>query len=191
MLVVPSLLTASFLNFPNDNGSLEMPRYVLLTSSMDPLSVVSLVGTIVQFVDFGGKLLSNAVELYRSPIGTLAAHHELELVTTDLQALISKLRQSLYSGNEPPGQETASQRESFEVLCDEAVKVAEELVNRLERLKIKDGKLRKWQSLQHAVEAAWSRKELVDLKNQLLGLKDALETRVLFSIRSAHTLEAK
>jgi hypothetical protein len=71
------------------------------------------------------------------------------------------------------------------VLCDEAVKVAEELVNRLEKLKVKDGKLRTWHSLQHAVEAAWSRKELVDLKNQLLGLKNALETRVLFSIRSA------
>ncbi|KAH8773150.1 hypothetical protein F5882DRAFT_172339 [Hyaloscypha sp. PMI_1271] len=160
---------------------------------MDPLSIVSLVGTIVQFVDFGGKLLSNAVELYRSPVGKLAAHHELELVTTDLQALISKLRQSFYSRDEPPTQDTASLRQSFEVLCDEAVKVAQELVNRLEKLKVKDGKLRTWHSLQHAVEAAWSRNELVDLKNQLLGLKNALETRVLFSIRETldvHSIQA-
>jgi hypothetical protein len=155
---------------------------------MDPLSIVSLVGTIVQFVDFGGKLLSNAVELYRSPVGKLAVHHELELVTTGLQALISKLRQSLCSGGEPLSEEIASQRKSLDILCDEAVKVAEELVNRLEKLKVKDGKLRTWHSLQHAVEAAWSRKELVDLKNQLLGLKNALETRVLFSIRSAPAL---
>lgn len=156
---------------------------------MDPLSVVSLVGTIVQFVDFGGKLLSNAVELYQSPEGTLSANHELELVTTDLRALILKLRQSLNSEDEHPNQGIASQRSSFEVLCDEAVKVAEELVHRLEKLKVKDGKLRKWYSLKHAVETAWTRKELVNLKNQLLGLKDALETRVLFSIRSAFAFE--
>jgi hypothetical protein len=152
---------------------------------MDPLSVVSLVGTIVQFVDFAGKLLSNAVELYRSPIGTLAAHHELEIVTTDLHALISKLRQSIYSKDNDPSQEAETLRKSFEAICDEAVKVAEELIKRLERLKVKDGKLRKWDSLKHAIEAAWSRKELIDLKTQLSSLKEALEARVLFSIRLA------
>jgi len=158
---------------------------------MDPLTVVSLVGNIVQFVDFSGKLLSNAVELYRSPVGTLAAHHELELVTNDLQALISKLRQSFHSGDGPPSEENVSRRRSFEILCDEAVKVAEQIVNRLEKLKVKDGKLRKWHSLQNAVDTAWSRKEIVDLKNQLQGLKDALETRVLFSIRSVHALKVQ
>jgi hypothetical protein len=156
---------------------------------MDPPSVISLVGNIVQFVDFGGKLLSNAVELYRSPVGTLAGHHQLELVTTDLHTLISKLRQSLYPEDDPSSEESAAQRKSFDMLCDKAVKVAEELVNRLEKLKVKNGNLRKWHSLQHAVEAAWSRKELVDLKRQLSGLKDALETRVLFSIRSAWGLK--
>lgn len=154
---------------------------------MDPLSVVSLVGTIVQFVDFGGKLLSNAIELYRSPVGTLAAHHELELVTTNLQALISKLQHAASSGDEASSQEFASQQKVLEALCDEAVRVAKELVNRLEKLKVKDGKLRKWHSLKQAVEAAWSRQEILDLKRQLLGLKDALETRVLFSVRSATT----
>lgn len=150
---------------------------------MDPISAISLAGTIVQFVDFGGKLLSNAIELYRSSIGTLAAHHELELVTTDLRALIYKLQQSSHTGNEPPGREDEAQQKSLEVVCDEAVKVAEEIVTRLEGLKVKDGKHRKWNSLKQAVESAWSRKELQNLQSQLQGLKDALETRVLFSIR--------
>jgi hypothetical protein len=127
--------------------------------------------------------LSNAIELYRSSIGTLAAHHELELVTKDLRALISKLRQSSNKGDEPLDREDEPQQRSLEVVCDEAVKVAEEIVNRLEKLKVKDGKLRKWHSLKQAVESAWSRKELLDLQNQLQGLKDALKTRVLFSIR--------
>lgn len=150
--------------------------------------MISLVGNIVQFVDFGSKLLSDAVELYRSPVGKLAGHHQLELVTTDLHALISKLRQSFNPENDRSSEENEAQRKCFEAICDEAAKVAEELATRLDKLKVKDGKLRKWHSLQHAVEAAWSRNELLDLKKQLSGLKDALQTRVLFSIGPVHTL---
>src|SRR5271168_879473 len=119
---------------------------------MDPLSALSLAGNIVQFIDFGSKLLSGARELYKSPSGTLAAHHELELVTTDLSALVVKLRQSFDQGDgiESADQDAAIQRGSFEQICDEAVKVAEELVQRLDKLKVKDGKLRILRSLQHA-----------------------------------------
>jgi hypothetical protein len=152
---------------------------------MDPLSALSLAGNIVQFVDFGSKLLSGAVGLYRSPLGTLAAHHELELVTTDLSALVVKLRQSFDQGSniDSPDQNITIQQRSFEEICDEAVKVAEELVQRLDKLKVKDGKLRKWRSVQHAVGTAWSQKEREGLGKRLLSLKEALETRVLFAIR--------
>jgi hypothetical protein len=155
---------------------------------MDLLTVISLVGNIVQFVDFGSKLLSNAIELYRSPVGRLAGHHQLELVTTDLHALISKLRQSFQPGNHCSSEKIEAQRKCFEAICDEAAKVAEELATRLDKLKVKDGKLRKWHSLQYAVETAWSRNEILELKKQLSGLEDALKTRVLFSITSVHIL---
>jgi hypothetical protein len=86
---------------------------------MDPLSALSLAGNIVQFVDFGLKLLSGAVELYKSPSGTLAAHHELELVTTDLSALVIKLRQSFDQGGgiRSADQDAVTQRRSFEQIC--------------------------------------------------------------------------
>lgn len=152
---------------------------------MDPLTVLSLVGNIVQFVDFGGKLLSRAVELYKSPVVTLSAHHELELVTADLGALAAKLRQSSNPGgdSESADPDRITQTESFKILCDEAVNLADELVKRLNTLKVKDRKLRKWRSLQHAVESAWTQKERDGLEKRLSSLKDALETRVLFSIR--------
>jgi hypothetical protein len=157
---------------------------------MDPLSALSLAGNVVQLIDFGSKLLSGARELYKSPSGTLAAHHELELVTTDLSALVIKLRKSFDQGGgiESADQDATIQRRSFEQICDEAVKVAEELVQRLDKLKVKDGKLRTLRSLQHAVETAWSRQEKEDLKKRLLSLKDALETRVLFAIRYVRTV---
>ena len=61
---------------------------------MDSLTALSLAGNVVQFVDFGNKLLSQSRELYRSTQGSLAADDELHLVTADLSALILKLRNS-------------------------------------------------------------------------------------------------
>jgi hypothetical protein len=154
---------------------------------MDPLTALSVAGTIVQFVDFGTKLLSQATELYKSPVGTLRSNNELELVTTDLRGLITKLRQSYSSKNdaESSSSEDVQQRRSFEKLCDEAATLAEELIVRLNKLKVKDGRQRIWRSLKEAVETAWSKNEVADMKRRLLSFREALETRVLFSIRYA------
>jgi hypothetical protein len=153
---------------------------------MDPLTALSVAGTIVQFVDFGAKLLSQAAELYKSPVGTLRSNNELELVTTDLRCLITKLRKSYSAGNDAESSsEDVQQRTSFERLCDEAATLAEELIVRLNKLKVKDGKQRIWRSLKEAVETAWSKNEVADMKRRLLSFREALETRVLFSIRYA------
>lgn len=50
---------------------------------MDPLTALSLAGNIIQFVDFGGRLLGGAGEIYHSAEGSLKVHDELELVATD------------------------------------------------------------------------------------------------------------
>lgn len=150
---------------------------------MDPLSALSVAGTIVQFVDYGTKLLSNARELYRSSVGTLDANNELELVTTDLRALIAKLRMSFYSRAFDPGSVEAQQRASFDRLCDDAAKLAEALLERLDKLKNRKEKHKAWHSLQKAVASAWSATEVAELKKRLLGFREALETRVLFSLR--------
>jgi hypothetical protein len=147
---------------------------------MDPLAALSVAGTIVQFVDYGTKLLSNARELYRSSVGTLDANNELELVTTDLSALITKLQTSFHADDSDCG---AREQPSFEQLCDEAAKVAEELVGRLDTLKSQKEGHKIYHRLQKAVASAWSEKEITQLKKRLLGFREALKTRVLFSTR--------
>jgi hypothetical protein len=149
---------------------------------MDPLSILSLAGNIVQFVDFGHKLLSDSRQLYKSSTGTLETHVQLELVTSDLQALILKLRQTklLTDSAAPlPKQQT---HKDLEDLCDEAEKVAQELITRLNSLKSKDGKPRKWESVQLAVKMAWKEEELNRLKNRLSEFRAVLETRLVFSV---------
>jgi hypothetical protein len=68
---------------------------------MDPLSALSLAGTIVQLIDFGGKLLSDTVQLYKSSCGKLDANQQLQLITGDLQSVVAKLQATpdVASGN--------------------------------------------------------------------------------------------
>ena len=108
---------------------------------MDPLTALSVAGTIVQFVDFGTKLLTHATELYQSSRGTLRSNDEIELVTTDLRGLITKLRQPCHSERDIElSSDDVLQQATFQKLCDEATKLAEELVERLDKLKVKNGK---------------------------------------------------
>ena len=56
----------------------------LCGNKMEPLTIIRLVGNIVQFVDFSGKLISKSTELYRSGEGALAENIDTETATTHL-----------------------------------------------------------------------------------------------------------
>ena len=151
---------------------------------MDGLAALSLAGNIIQFVDFGTKLLSRAEELYRSSRGSLGVNDEIELVTANLKDLITKLRVSFPKKDEDEDlcEQDQTHLASFRKVCDEAVKVADELVERLEKLKF-SGKFKGLRCLQHAVKTVWSEREVAVLMRRLLTLKETLESHVLFSIR--------
>jgi hypothetical protein len=154
---------------------------------MDPLTALSLAGTVVQFVDFGSRLLSDCRELYKSKTGTLTAYEVLELVTLDLRALVRKLQESFPPAGshllnhlvdnhlEKPG--------SFRRICDKAAEVAEELLSRLGRLKVKSDEKRKWKSFEQALKGLWSNDELMRLSECLQVLRKDLETQIVFSLR--------
>lgn len=91
---------------------------------MDPLTALSVAGTIVQFVDFGSKLLSAAQDLYKSTSGSLTVNDEIELITSDLLAVTLKLRPDPKLGHE------------FQRICDEAARLAQEMLGRLDKLKM-------------------------------------------------------
>ncbi len=54
---------------------------------LDPLTALSIASSIVQFVDYGSKLLSKSYELYESADGTTIGNAELEVIAKDLQDL--------------------------------------------------------------------------------------------------------
>ena len=55
---------------------------------MDPLSALSLAGNAIQFVDWGTKLASKSVEIYRSAEGASVSNKDLK---TNLVAIVTRL----------------------------------------------------------------------------------------------------
>ena len=70
---------------------------------MEPLtlSAIGLAGNIIQFVDFGTKVVSIAAEIHKSSTGSLREHEELDLVVKDLEQQCSTLNSALLASGDP------------------------------------------------------------------------------------------
>jgi hypothetical protein len=168
-------LRCSFLKPIHTVNSLSSAYQSKLLSAMDPMTALSLAGNVVQFIEFGTRLLSTTKELYRSSTGSLTVHDEIELVTTDLSILVAKLKQN--RTDEP---------DDFQKICDEAASVATEILTKLGTMKVKkEGKYRELKSFRAAVKQVWSHRELEKLEARLGRIQEAIKTRVLFSLGSA------
>ncbi|PMD19918.1 hypothetical protein NA56DRAFT_574848 [Hyaloscypha hepaticicola] len=142
---------------------------------MEVLAAFSLSGTILEFARFGMELLSDGRELYKSSQGALSANEQLELATSDLRALLVKLR----SRHRPPViAQDEKDEETFQRILHRAEETAKELVERLERLKVKGPKSRKWESVRKAVQSVWTKDEVEALTKKLERFKDAMDTLI-------------
>ncbi|KAE8447050.1 hypothetical protein EG329_011185 [Mollisiaceae sp. DMI_Dod_QoI] len=159
---------------------------------MDPLSALSVAGTIVQLVDFGNKLFQETFQLYKSGTGVLKKHEELKLIIGDLKSVIFKLRQNsdvaLGAAARPLSAEDQEQEASFHRICNEALQIAEMLLQRLERLQAEidagDGKMKNMRrSINATIRAAWSKDEIKSLLQRLSVFKESLNSRLIFSLR--------
>jgi hypothetical protein len=99
---------------------------------MDPLTAFSLAGTIIQFVDYGTKILRGSKGLYDSASGASVVNDEIETRTKDLLDLVIKLRRPLSLESTSADYATYT---ALRELCNGCRKVADELIARLQRLK--------------------------------------------------------
>ncbi len=149
---------------------------------MDPLTALSVAGTVVQFVDFGTKILRGTYAIYRSAAGALPVNEELEIVTRDLALLAAKLRRPLRADDGRAARVHSTQQVALQSLCDECVRVAEKLVARLERLKVQE-RHQAWRSFHHAIKAAWAQKEVDELTTTLAKYRASINTYLQLSLR--------
>jgi hypothetical protein len=141
---------------------------------MDPLTAFGFAANLLQFVDFGTKILSTGSELYKSKNGTLQANEQLDLVAVEIVEVTSKLFHDHGLGS------------NFQRLCSEAISLGNEIVTRLDKLKV-NGKHKKWESFRQAVVVAFTKDDLQDMMTRLSRLRETLQTRILLSLRYEYT----
>jgi len=148
---------------------------------MDPysLAAIGLAGNIVQFIDFGAKVLSKANQIRKD--GSTAENIHLDVVTKDLSRHIECLRSFIETQQREtrvlPEDETA-----FYDICGGCLQVAHELETALKTLG-SNGKVGKWKSYRQALKSIWGKSRVTELQNRLSLYSSQIDRSLLASIR--------
>lgn len=147
---------------------------------MDPLSALSIAAAVVQFLDFGLRVISKGNQIYRSGDGSTDENRDLEVVTNDLLVLQTRLDQTGQRADQdrrPTEDEVILRR-----LSTTANELAKELLTRLNMVKAQ-GRFRRWKSFRQAIKSVSSQKEINSLARRLSIIKEELQIQILVTLR--------
>lgn len=145
---------------------------------LDPINAIGLASSIVQFVQFGTKLVSEGLELYQSNDGALARNSELEAIVKD----INERSKILINTPQLSEDDVAMQK-----LAESSRKIADELLKKLSSLRTPESHKR-LQSSRKTLAAAWKKDKIADLERRLCRLQTQINERLVFMMRfSTHS----
>lgn len=147
---------------------------------MDPLTALSLASNVIQIVDFSTRLVSKGYKIYKSADGTLAENVDAEAVTNSLNMLNAKLQRSVKDSKR--GGPLSEDDQSLLKLCANCESVANELLARLDRVKV-TGKYRKWKSARQALKSVSNKDDLEVLVSRLGMYRSEITLHVTISLR--------
>jgi hypothetical protein len=141
---------------------------------MDPLTALSAAAAVVQFADFGFRLVKSAHELYTSPAGQKTEYIQLSIVSHDLSHLADAVKAKLGDNNWAPGEILR--------LCRECASTNEELQDMLGKLKARgDTKLSlaadSWRATLRQVATA---SDIEKLANRLSEIRQQMNLALLY-----------
>lgn len=143
---------------------------------MDPFSALGLASNVVQFIDFGSKLISESHEIYKSASGSSTGNMELELIHNDLNELTKGLKGSTGLNKQSLTADEAALRR----LAASCHTVAVELLNVVKTLKIdNNSNHRKWRSFRQAIKSVWKQSDIDNLQTRLAEFRAQLTLRLV------------
>ncbi|KAI1852341.1 hypothetical protein JX266_002519 [Neoarthrinium moseri] len=144
---------------------------------MEPLSALAFAGNILQFIEFAAGIISTSKEIYQSAEGVSKSYLEVENVYQKLADLSMRLQESGTANNRPrlvsrTEQELTSLAKSCKADCDR-------LLEAVQRLKVEEGKGRRWKSFRAALKTAWNgEQEIEELSARLRNKQQVLNLHV-------------
>jgi hypothetical protein len=139
---------------------------------METLPIIGLVGNVVQFVDFGGKLIEKSTELYRSSEGALAGNIDVETATNHLLLHSNKLKDAASTTGD----------NTLKRLCESCKSTADELLAALNKLKVNSQQY-KWESIRKALRSVWSKEKIRELEGRLARFREELNLHIIMDLK--------
>jgi hypothetical protein len=150
---------------------------------LDALTALSLAGTIIQFVDFSGKLLAKSHEIYVSVDGASIGNNDLEAAAKNLRNLNGRLNASAVSRRGDGVDATSESEVALIQLTTKCSAVAEELLAVLNQLKAQGVSNRRWKSFRQALKSSLKQGRVDEINSRLQALRQELSFNVLVSFR--------
>ena len=152
---------------------------------LDPLTAISLASCVVQFTDFGIKLVTGSIELYKSVDGANAERSSLEFKTSHFRRLANKLIYTLGQSNDNGSM--SSDETDLLLHATSCKQIATDLLSVLEDLKVKKkpGLGRKLESFKKAVEAhtPWNKDRITHLERDLGNMERQILNQIQLMMR--------
>lgn len=139
---------------------------------METVAVISLVGNVIQFVDFSAKLIAKSTELYRSSEGALAENIDTKAAIDHLVLLNDKLKGSAATTND----------NTLKNLCESCQSAADELLTALNKVKV-SGKQDRWKSMRKALRSVWDKEKIRELEGRLARFREQLNLHITVELR--------
>ena len=144
---------------------------------MSGLEIIGLTANIIQFVEFGHRIINNAARIYQSPSGTSVESDDFELS----EDIFDDARKKIESSSNKIGDEMLLK------LCESCKIMGDDLSREYVKLKEPyDGKQdvrRKLRCLWKATKGAWGSDYIEAQKGRLEKLKNDLNFHVLVNLR--------
>lgn len=153
----------------------------------DPFTAVSLASSVIQFVDFGTKLITKGHEIRHSAEGTTERHFELGLISARLTTLSANLHNAMRMKASSSHGLTDDERTLMR-LAEASQSVSEKLASALEALKIQRPNDGKWSGLRATLKHCWGQEKIQELETRLDSLRKQLAMQLLLSMRYVYPL---
>lgn len=147
---------------------------------MEPVAALGVAAAAVQFLSFTGEIISKSREIYRSADGTLLVQSELDTLAKSLRSQCLPLRNFIRAERRTAFGESEAELRS---LCRNCIRVADELGEALEKLKVHDTRHRKWTSFRQALNSVRTEDEIEQLSKRLERYRNQIDTTLLFILR--------
>lgn len=149
---------------------------------MEPVAALSLACNILQVVEFSTKVLSKSRQLRQSFSGILPENIELEQVVSHQRDLVQRLQKQASTTTANVQGQTYGGATSLASLAKLCIETTNELLDVLERLKVRGNRTR-WKSFRQAVKSLWKKEKVEEVLGRLQLIRDEIEFGVVMDLR--------